>query len=558
MGSVWSSDDSDEWEDSGEEWSISFLYSVVKGEAIGDDADYYSDGAWCDKCGDNAGLEADLYCVDCEAYFCWSCSGRWHHPGGCNELHSLEHIVKDESKGLRILTPLLDELLVGLAAYLLISGLREYVDKDYLRRSDICPGIRTLQDGLAWVDTLLFYHFKDTLMTSCSTEDNFWKLLLDSWVRTVLTDSDSLLLLLRTLPNALLIHYMARTFIVPPFAVAYAVLLVVVRSLEARLPRTRLLRFLASLAQRVSALSARFVSYNLQAPAKTLPRVRPSQDLGEWWVYWSGRQVRWFHFYYSAAKECTTLLLANVMRLTVLFRCLGLLLGVGKLVRWLLDMAGLQEEIRMQQSWFQSVHHMWDTDQLLWQGLASSVMMTTELVKRADARGIAVVLLGAAFLIAFDVLLRFGIVRKRWFYQRGVQRSVLLPLLVVLVVVPTARFGFFLVYFGLAIVLWQAEKLISYVTELQHNWFWKQWEEHYRALTLGQCPSSDGELCPCPCTHPRDAPASRRVRPPIPLPTPRWLRRLRRRACKRSCKRRRGARTSASRESLASEASTAS
>lgn len=282
------------------------------------------------------------------------------------------------------------------------------------------------------------------------------------------------------------------------------------------------------------------------------------QDLGEWWVYWSGRQVRWFHFYYSAAKECTTLLLANVMRLTVLFRCLGLLLGVGKLVRWLLDMAGLQEEIRMQQSWFQSVHHMWDTDQLLWQGLASSVMMTTELVKRADARGIAVVLLGAAFLIAFDVLLRFGIVRKRWFYQRGVQRSVLLPLLVVLVVVPTARFGFFLVYFGLAIVLWQAEKLISYVTELQHNWFWKQWEEHYRALTLGQCPSSDGELCPCPCTHPRDAPASRRVRPPIPLPTPRWLRRLRRRACKRSCKRRRGARTSASRESLASEASTAS
>eukprot|EP00913_Durusdinium_trenchii_P028827 g27030.t2 len=429
---------------SDEEWSISFLYSVVKGEAIGDDADYYSDGAWCDKCGDNAGLEADLYCVDCEAYFCWSCSGRWHHPGGCNELHSLEHIVKDESKGLRILTPLLDELLVGLAAYLLISGLREYVDKDYLRRSDICPGIRTLQDGLAWVDTLLFYHFKDTLMTSCSTEDNFWKLLLDSWVRTVLTDSDSLLLLLRTLPNALLIHYMARTFIVPPFAVAYAVLLVVVRSLEARLPRTRLLRFLASLAQRVSALSARFVSYNLQAPAKTLPRVRPSQDLGEWWVYWSGRQVRWFHFYYSAAKECTTLLLANVMRLTVLFRCLGLLLGVGKLVRWLLDMAGLQEEIRMQQSWFQSVHHMWDTDQLLWQGLASSVMMTTELVKRADARGIAVVLLGAAFLIAFDVLLRFGIVRKRWFYQRGVQRSVLLPLLVVLVVVPTARFGFFL------------------------------------------------------------------------------------------------------------------
>ena len=185
--------------------------------------------------------------------------------------------MKDESKGLKILTPLLDELLIGLAAYLLISGLRDYVDEDYLRRSDICPAIQSFQDCLAWIDTLLFYHFKDTLMSSCSTEDNFWKLLLDSWVRTVLTDSDSMLLLLRTLPNALLIHYTARTFIVPPFAVAYAVLLVLVRTVEAQLPRTPVLLFLAKSAQQISALSARFVSYNLQAPAKTLPRVRPSQ-----------------------------------------------------------------------------------------------------------------------------------------------------------------------------------------------------------------------------------------------------------------------------------------
>lgn len=86
MGSVWSSDDSDEWEDSGEEWSISLLYSVVKGEAIGDDADYYSDGAWCDKCGDNAGLEADLYCVDCEAQDQFHCLVLVEATGFCKVL----------------------------------------------------------------------------------------------------------------------------------------------------------------------------------------------------------------------------------------------------------------------------------------------------------------------------------------------------------------------------------------------------------------------------------------------------------------------------------------
>ena len=233
-----------------------------------------------------------------------------------------------------------------------------------------------------------------------------------------------------------------------------------------------------------------------------MPRVRPSQDICEWWVYWSGRQVRWFDFYYHAAKECTNLLLANVLRLVVIFRCLGICCGAGKIVRWLLETVGLQEEINMQQHWFRSVKHMLNTDLMLWQGAASSLFMGSVLVKRADAQGIACVLLGIAALIAFDILLRFGIVRKRWLYRRAVQRTILLPMLVVMVVVPMARRTFCVVYFGLAFLLWQFERLIGCITEKQHQWFSEQWENKYKALTLGECPSSTGELCPCPCTHP--------------------------------------------------------
>lgn len=293
----------------------------------------------------------------------------------------------------------------------------------------------------------------------------------------------------------------------------------------------------------VSAISARFVSYTLVPPAKTLPRVRPSQDVCEWWVYWSGRQVRWFDFYYRAAKECTNLLLANVLRLVVIFRCLGICFGVGKYVRWLVETVGLQEEISMQQEWFRSVKHMLNTDLILWHGAASSLLMTSELVKRADVRGIAIVLVHLAGFIAFDILLRFGVVRKRWLYRRTVQRTVLLPLLVVLIVVPKARWTFSVVYFGLALVLWQVERFLGYLTEKQHEWFSEQWENTYKALTLGECPSSDGGLCPC--------------WPPLP----RWLRRLlkRKRSCKRSCKRRmRKLGHAASKDSMASDASTAS
>lgn len=314
----------------------------------------------------------------------------------------------------------------------------------------------------------------------------------------------------------------------------------------------------------VSAISARFVSYTLVPPAKTLPRVRPSQDVCEWWVYWSGRQVRWFDFYYRAAKECTNLLLANVLRLVVIFRCLGICFGVGKYVRWLVETVGLQEEISMQQEWFRSVKHMLNTDLILWHGAASSILMTSELVKRADVRGIAIVLVHLAGFIAFDILLRFGVVRKRWLYRRTVQRTVLLPLLVVLIVVPKARWTFSVVYFGLALVLWQVERFLGYITEKQHEWFSEQWESTYKALTLGECPSSDGGLCPCPCTHPQQNahPRCKKMKTTTARwpPLSRWLRRLlKRRGCKRSCKRRmRKLGHALSKDSMASDASTAS
>ena len=312
----------------------------------------------------------------------------------------------------------------------------------------------------------------------------------------------------------------------------------------------------------VSAVSARFVSYNLQPPAKTMPRVRPSQDVCEWWVYWSGRQVRWFDFYYHAAKECTNLLLANILRLVVIFRCLGIALGAGKMLRWLLEMVGLEEDLQRQQHWFRSVKHMLNTDLILWQGAASSLFMGSQLVRWADVQGIACVLLGLAALVAFDILLRFGVVRKRWLYRKTVQRTILLPFLVVMIVVPMVRWTFAVVYFGLAAILWQVEKLIGCITEKQHEWFSEQWETKYKALTLGECPSTDGEPCPCPCTHPQeDALPSRKKHvgpkhcPPLPL----WLRRLRRTACKRSCKRRmRKSLNESSKDSLASDASAAS
>ncbi|CAJ1445993.1 unnamed protein product [Effrenium voratum] len=509
---------------------VALLYTVVSGQGVFEDENLYYETIWCDKCGDNAGMEADLYCVDCEGYFCWACSGRWHHPGGCNEMHSLEEIVTGEEKGLKLFTPLLDEIIISVALYTIVRRLIDSVDQNYLFRSDICPTIRWLQNWLAWTDTLTFYHFKEgsgeeTLMASCSSEDNFWKLLLDGWVRTTVTDSDSLLLLLRTLPQALVIHYIAITFLVPPLAVCYAACLLLARALELRLPRWRWLRKASVAAQQLSALSARFVSYTQQAPQKTRPRQRPSQDVWEWWDYWSRRQVRWFNFYFRSAKECATLLLANIMRLIVIFRCLGICFGLGNLLRWMLESAGLHESIRVQQEWFGRAKEMLDTDRFIFHSFVGALGVTFELLKQADLWGFLACLFGVSALLALDVLLRFGLVRRRWLGRKNVQKAVLLPLGVVLVVVPAARWAFSLLYFGLVLVLWLLERLTQYVVEKQQERFWEQWESTYRDLTLGKCE----DQCPCPCTrHPAGISRARKL-PPVLWPG--WSRLLR--ACKR-------------------------
>ena len=273
----------------------------------------------------------------------------------------------------------------------------------------------------------------------------------------------------------------------------------------------------------VSGISARFVSYRLQAPARTRPRLRPSQDIFEAWVYWTQRQLRWFDFYYKAAKECTTQLLANVIRLAVLFRCLGICFGLGHVLRALLEAAGF--EIGRQEVWFQRVYEMVDTNQLLWDGISYSLLLGSSFMERVDLRGTLLLLLALAVLAALDVLLRFGVLRRQWLYREGVQQMVLLPMLVLFLVVPVARVTFALLYFGLALLLYQGEKLMFYVTERQRERFWELWEQRYRAETLGECPA--GGPCPCPCTWASE----KRTRPPNSLGL--LLRRLRRRLLRR-------------------------
>ena len=76
MGTAWSR--AEKWEEGAEESEGKGIFQgsasvwSLSGEDVFE-AGY--ENAWCDKCGENVGLEANLFCVDCDAAFCWGCFG---------------------------------------------------------------------------------------------------------------------------------------------------------------------------------------------------------------------------------------------------------------------------------------------------------------------------------------------------------------------------------------------------------------------------------------------------------------------------------------------------
>eukprot|EP00931_Biecheleriopsis_adriatica_P043233 TRINITY_DN24728_c0_g1_i1.p1 TRINITY_DN24728_c0_g1~~TRINITY_DN24728_c0_g1_i1.p1 ORF type:complete len:580 (-),score=81.82 TRINITY_DN24728_c0_g1_i1:88-1602(-) len=434
-------------------------------------------------------------------FYCLTCSGHRHHPGMADELHSLEEIVENSGRGLKLITPLLDEVCIGLFAYMLCAHLVSYLTCDYLYRADICPIVKLQSDALAWMDTVLFYHFKEELARGCNSEDNFWKLILDAWVRTVVTDSDTFLLLLQTLPQALLIHALTSSIIVPVVSVFFASLLIVTRCIESCLPKWRLLRFLARTSQ---MMSSHLVSFNERSPVLTRPRIRPSQDMWEWWNYWSGRQTRWFDHYYRETEAAINRLLADIVRGVVAFRILGICFGLGAWLRWVLHLAGLEYIFESQDECLSRASRMFNTDEVAWSAMAMLGKGSLKLLGGADMRGVVACLCAAFVLVASRTVLRVAAIRSASKSIRGsrtFQKSVLLPLVVTIVAVPSARKAIVAVMLVLVLLIWFLDGFLKRVVQRQQDRFATVWGAKYKELTFGHACQS----CPCPCVQPRSS-----------------------------------------------------
>ena len=107
------------------------------------------------------------YCVDCDDVFCTHCSERIHQC--CDEDHSIELLVDEESRGVHIITPLADEFFLILA-FVYGSWLVCFND-DYFAGSAYCPFLEEVRAGIAHVDAGAVAMHRSGLQEYCGIED---------------------------------------------------------------------------------------------------------------------------------------------------------------------------------------------------------------------------------------------------------------------------------------------------------------------------------------------------------------------------------------------------
>jgi hypothetical protein len=210
------------------------------------------------------------------------------------------------------------------------------IPADYHTGRDICPLVHTVRRELYRFDTGLLYMWKDKFAWACNLEDGYFRLLLDTWVRSISTDSDNLLLLVSAIVRSLLYHAVAVRYVILPGLVAMnAAISFAVHML------LRLVSYLAPDVQLTVPYGLRSVTklFNSRlqgwiikhwslvsviqlVPPPTTPRERPRTDYIDSFKYWTDRRTRVVEYYTEAATHRLRMLTVLVPVLAVVVRLL--------------------------------------------------------------------------------------------------------------------------------------------------------------------------------------------------------------------------------------------
>jgi len=308
----------------------------------------------CKRC-PNRGM---YWCMHCGKRYCAQCSHIFHAPGTTNALlHTVEEITDrwhTDGQGVQVLSPVLPEFM-AMTIFLRLCSTSTIVSDIYLSKQVMCPAVNEVKGLVATFDTVLFYHFKNLFATWCDIEDSFMRFVMDTWVHSVVADTDNVIMVLQTLPHALMYNIVLVYVVVPIISIVYAVLLNGVYQVERLLPHTPFLLQMEDLAHSCNITQKFGIFDPTEVPPETKPRQKRSFDPIDDLLYKYHRVMRHMSYYYQTSLAGMQSLCWGLIACVVVVRLACIFLGLGPLLRTVLSWIGWGSTIKLHREWFADI-----------------------------------------------------------------------------------------------------------------------------------------------------------------------------------------------------------
>jgi len=263
--------------------------------------------------------------------------------------------------GVSIITPIFAEtIFIAMLVYLAFWS-PYFVNSTYLTTQVACPVVNQARTLMSWIDANLFQYYKSSLTTICETEDSFQRFIFDAWVRTIVTSTDSTLLVFQTLPQAIAFDFVLMYTVVPIFAVMYAFVFNLVSLLEDKLPRTEFMEKLEDVVGHFDFLANAGSGDWSSVPPRTKPRRRPDTHRLEGFLYWKNKKLRVFKYYKDDTTDTLRWVIWYLLIWILGFRLSCLWFGLDRPARWLANRLAPQT-LALHKTWFASASNMLVTE----------------------------------------------------------------------------------------------------------------------------------------------------------------------------------------------------
>mmetsp|Transcript_26202 Transcript_26202/g.55536 ORF Transcript_26202/g.55536 Transcript_26202/m.55536 type:complete len:443 (-) Transcript_26202:337-1665(-) len=314
------------------------------------------------KCA-NCSEKAATYCVDCKTSLCRFCAVLLHHPSTKAEKHSIEEIA--HLRGVKLITPILLDLILLVVVFFFANG--SGITLEYFNGASYCPALSRGRTWLMRVDANFFFYYKAHLSKYCDWEDSYWRFFMDTWVRGILTGTDTWLLLASEFFRALVFEEFFRVLITPVVAISYSIVATVCRLIEMKLYNiiyeglegeqhrfTHMLERVEKVMKKLSLAQRLTIIDKKKPPPQTLRRKRPATDWTESFRYWMDRHTRLLAHYKAQAQTACRFVMQRTLWVAAFMRVLCILSpeygGTGLLA--VARLVGLGSLADQHQAWF--------------------------------------------------------------------------------------------------------------------------------------------------------------------------------------------------------------